>query len=119
MESKDKIKYARRIGSWYFLILGCWNLGMALFHSRTNWFDVVVLGLLILPVLIRAKRFYMVYGIAGLFFGVMGLVVLLATLESGSDFIWTGCLLVLSFMVASLLLACAGMVDEDDCFRLV
>jgi hypothetical protein len=115
MDTKTKIKRAGQIGSWYFLLLGCLNLGIGICYSRTNWFDVVTFGLSVLPILIRTKRFYMVYGIIGCFFGVMGLTVLLATLQSGvgKDF-WMGSLLILSFLSAALLLTYAGMASEND-----
>ena len=68
MDTTTKIKRAGQIGSWYFLLLGSVNLILALIYSRTKWFDAVVLGLSVLPMLIQAKRFHMVFGIIGCFF---------------------------------------------------
>jgi hypothetical protein len=125
VETSRKIKWAKRIGTWYFLLLGCLNVGMALFYSRTNWFGAAVLLISVLPLLVRYKTFRIFYGIFTSFIGVMMLVVCMMShfsmTEEGTSFteFYMGYLFILSFLAASLLMLYAAMADEDNRFRLV
>ncbi|GEM_PF-3946660 len=119
MDTTTKIKRAGQIGSWYFLLLGCVNLILALIYSRTNWFDAVVLGLSVLPMLIQAKRFHMVFGIIGCFFAIaMGVICFLEQMtfeaEPAMEFFYMIYLFVLSFLAASALLTYAGLASKND-----
>lgn len=108
---------AWRIAAGYFAILGTVNFTATLF-SGIHTIDFVLLGLGILPLLIKRKWFMIGYGFLGAF--IFGYVVI-ATLASQINpmattpihWLLAGYALLISGIAASLLLFYAGLQTDD------
>lgn len=82
-ESK-KMRLAKRLGVFYFLLLGIVNFCCTLIFANVHAIDVYILALCCLPLLIRNKYFSATYGIVvGVLAFVMGYACLTFNLDLG------------------------------------
>ena len=111
--TEQRIRIAKLVGSWYFLLLGLVNFIATFIYSEIKWLDSITLAICILPLLINKKIFLLIFGIVAAFISFYLFLACLAfslnpEVQTSQISFFMGFLLTGSALFSSLLLIFVG-----------